>query len=379
MTGLVMPEGYDKAEVNRLIRYHSEISFNLTSQRTALESALIPITAYITVACVEAYRRYPEMMVEIAAAMSPEEIGRAGRTVGNEIDTVRMWSIANFHFVGRTVLAGAGMLDFEQDLVRTATVLDFWKRAASGYRGDDGTLQAADADGVVTPFTRYVEEIASQCVPIVDAEHLSRISRLNALLTSYEFLLWFDTRSGYQDSGPYHLPDGRVLLLRHFVKMGVSDFAWSANVAAEMPFNTVLCAFILDGVSFGVTDFGTAVTEPHDYLPHVQAFGLFDSADGELRLIDDAGIAELTAAAKSAQRAQYRAIAAMERSEKIDCGAYVYFSFLRPFAVAAGIAELQDWTVPRDSLDLYPFLSLIEGAPEGVEVPDPGMYYVPIP
>jgi len=38
------------------------------------------------------------------------------------------------------------------------------------------------------------------------------ISRLNALLTSYLFLLWFDTRSGYQDTGPYELPDGRTLL-----------------------------------------------------------------------------------------------------------------------------------------------------------------------
>ena len=56
----------------------------------------------------------------------------------------------------------------------------------------------------------------------------------------------------------------------------------------------------------------------------------------------------------------------MERREKIDAGAYVYFTFLRPFAELAGV-EL-DWTVPRDSLDLYPFLELIDGAlPRPVE------------
>ena len=38
----------------------------------------------------------------------------------------------------------------------------------------------------------------------------------------------------------------------------------------------------------------------------------------------------------------------MDRDEKIRCGAYVYFSFLRPFAEAAGIADELDWTVPRD-------------------------------
>ncbi len=372
-----IPAGWDKAEVNRWIRYHSEISYLLSSQRTALESALIPITAYILIGCVEAYRRYPELMLEIDAAMPAEEIGAVGRTVGNQIDTVRLWSIANFPFVGRTVLAAGGMVDFDADVARSATVFDFWKRAANAFRGGDGTLQAADADGRVTPFTNYVDDIARQCVPLDDTGR-ARMSRLNALLTSYEFLLWFDTRSGYQDSGPYPLPDGRVLLLRQFVKLGVSDFPWSHDVAAGMPLDTAILAFVLDGVTFGVTDFGTAVTTPDDYLPHVQAFACFDSAGGSLRRIDDDEIEALTVAAKAAQRAQYRNIAAMERNAKIDAGAYVYFSFLRPFAEIAGIADDLDWTVPRDSLDLYPFLSLIDGMPDGGDV-DPGTYYVPIP
>ena len=51
---------------------------------------------------------------------------------------------------------------------------------------------------------------AGWCRP-VDGGRLARVTRLNALLTSYLFLLWFDTRSGYQDTGPYALDDGRVL------------------------------------------------------------------------------------------------------------------------------------------------------------------------
>ena len=45
--------GWTKADVNREIAYHSEISIALTAERTALESALIPVSAYILVACVE--------------------------------------------------------------------------------------------------------------------------------------------------------------------------------------------------------------------------------------------------------------------------------------------------------------------------------------
>lgn len=378
MSELELPPGWGKGRVNRWIRYHSDISYGLTKQRTALESALIPISAYIVIACVEAYRRYPELMRDIRAAMDPADIGRTGRHVGNEIDTVRLWGISNFPLVGRNVLATAGMLDWDADVVRMASVFDFWSHAAQAYRGDGGH-QAADAGGVNTPFADYVDDIVAACEPIADDGARTRLTRLNALLTSYEFLLWFDTRSGYQDSGPYELADGRTLLLRQFVKLGVSDFAWSGAVAAAIPYQTVLLALVLRDVDITITDFGTAVTDPADYLPHVEAFALFDSAGGALRALDADARHELATAAKTAQVAQYRQIAAMERRDKLNAGAYVYFSFLRPFAVAAGIDDQLDWTVPRDSLDLYPLLEMLESTPDLPELDDPGTYYVTIP
>ena len=68
----------------------------LTAERQALESALIPVTAYILIACVECYRRYPEMMEEITAAAAPGGARRARATPGDQIDGVHLWSIANF-------------------------------------------------------------------------------------------------------------------------------------------------------------------------------------------------------------------------------------------------------------------------------------------
>ncbi len=368
----------DKTAVNDLILYHSRISWNLTSQRTALESALIPVTAYILIACIECYRRYPDMIDKIAEAMSPEELGRRGRELGNEIDTVRLWSIANFPLVGRNVLVSVGMVDPVEDEHRLATIFDFWRRCAAELRGNDGTLQCADAEGLSTPFSRLVPEIAAACEEVTDEAELRRITRLNALLTSYEFLLWFDTRSGYQDSGPYPLADGRSLLLRQFVKLGPSDFEWSHETAQEMPYQSVLAAFVLDGVEFGITDFGTAVTSPQHYLGHVKAAAFFDTSDGKLNLIDRGGQDALSVAAKASQNKQYRMISEMTREQKLHAGAYVYFSFLRPFATVAGIEDELDWTVPRDSLDLYPFVSLIEGTPDSLET-FPDTYYPQIP
>jgi hypothetical protein len=363
----------NKDEVNRWLRYHGSISLALTQQRTALESALIPVSAYIVIACVECYRRYPELIRNIDAARPAAEIGASGRTLGNEIDLVRLWGISNFPLIGRKVLAAAGMTDADDDLDRLSTIFDFWHRAATAYH-DNGNVQADDSNGVVTPFAPFVDEIVDQCRPLDDAER-SAISRLNALLTSYLFLMWFDTRSGYQDSGPYALPDGRLLLLRTMHKLGPSDFAWSTDVARDIPHGDMLAAFVLDGVQFRVTDFGTSLTEPEDYLQHVVAFGLFDTTNGTLREIDPTAFEDLRGTVKRTQKDLYRLIAGMERRDKINAGAYVYFSFLRPFAVAAGNATDLDWTVPRDSLDLYPFLELLRGDEAGTVEETAASYY----
>src|SRR5947209_16581179 len=136
----------NREEIDPWIRYHSEISYGLTMERTALESALIPVSAYILIACVECYRRYPEIIDEINAAMSPEELGRAGHRLVTQIDPVHMWAVPNFPLTGRKVLMAAGLVDAADDERRLGTIFEFWSRASGAYRFDDGTHQASDAD-----------------------------------------------------------------------------------------------------------------------------------------------------------------------------------------------------------------------------------------
>jgi hypothetical protein len=369
----------DRETVDRWIRYHSEVSYLLTTERTALESALIPVSAYIVIACVECYRRYPEIIDEITRASAPEDLGRAGHRLTTQVDPVHLWAVPNFFLVGRKVLTAAGLVDPASDPTRLATVFDFWSRAAAAYRFDDGTYQASDAPGIATPYRAIIDEIVAACEPVGDDAHRTSITRLNALLTSYVFLLWFDTRSGYQDTGPYALRDGRLVLLRAYNRLGVSHFPWSTEVSASMPQREVLGAFVLRNTKLRVTDFGTSVTDPADYWPGVDAFAFFDVSSGDLVRLDDAQRDALAGAAKTAQKNLYRRIAAMERREKINAGAYVYFTFLRPFAELAGVDV--DWTVPRDSLDLYPLLELIDGSlepPPGTPPETPENYYSPL-
>ena len=224
-----------------------------------------------------------------------------------------------------------------------------------------------------------IAELVAGTTPIADDATRARLSKLNAALTSFLFLLYFDTRAGYQDTGPYPLPDGRTLLVRDFNEMAVSHFPWSTAIGADLPHANLTVALVLDGVDVKVNDWGTTVTDPVDYLNHVVAAGFFDSTGGTLTPIPFGELDDLRASVKRAQKDLYRLIAGMSRAEKIDAGAYVYFTFLRPFARVAGVEDALDWTVPRDSLDLYEALSMIDKLPDGT-MPDPDVpYYTPLP
>lgn len=365
-----------KQFVNDVMAYHGPITRQLNEERTALESQLIPVTAYIVTACIEAFLRYPDMMRVIDDALPAEEIGRRSRRPGSRVNTVYLWSIMNFWLIGRRVML---MIDpaSANEVDRAYVVADFWERAARGFRGD-GTHQAADTNTVRPYSPALIGALVNAASPVDDTER-DRIKRFNALLVSYLFLLYFDTRVGSGDSA-YELPDGRTVLVRDFYNMSEGDFPWS-SVAAGVPCHKLVAVMVLDGASVPrVTDFGSSNTDPEDYLDHLTAYGLFEPQDdGTLRAITADQIDEIADAVRKAQSAHYRNIAAMTDDEKIRAGAYVYFSFLRPFAEEAGVVDQLDWTVPRDIPEpIYQMVSAMRGntgAPEDPDVPN----YAPIP
>ena len=365
-----------KAATNRLLAWHSGISGAMTAERTSLESKLIPVSAYILIAAVECWYRHPEMMRVIDAAMPAEAIGAAGRRPGCRVNAVHLWSIANIYLTGRKILSAFQLADDRPE--PTWTVLEFWERAARAYRGD-GESFAWDAGFVLRPYpTDVVEALLAGAAAVTDPEERTRIKRFNATLVNYLFLLYFDTRVGTGDSGPYPLPGGRTLLVRDFYQLGQSDFAWS-SVARDVPYANLTAALVLDDVTLRVNDWGTSVTDPEDYLDRLVGFGLFttDTPDRSLRPVPLDQLDSIVDAVRVAQAGLYRNVAAMTRDEKIACGAYVYFSFLRPFAQVAGVADRLDWTVPRDSAGpLYDAISQIEGTNTAPD--DEEDYYAPI-
>ena len=350
-------------QVNGWLATINPITRQLVAERTGYSSQLIPVTPYVMVSCVEAFLRYPDAVAVITAAMEPEEIGVAARRPGCQANSVFLWGVANFFLIGRNVLRAVdpSVDDAPNALDRAHTVLDFWARTSRAYRGGDH-LHAAEVGDRLDVFDEDTVSALVAAATTVDDGRRDRIRRANATIINHLFLLYFDTRVGHGDTGPYHLDDGRTVIIRDYFRLAESDLAWS-SVAAAVPHGSLTAVLVLDpGVEVRITDFGTTVSTPEDYLDHLSGFALFTS-DGvrpgqPLVPVSDDEMDAVASAARAAQRRHYRDIVAMDRDQRIACGAYVYLTFLRPFAELAGVADEIDWACPRDTpADLYPLVT----------------------
>ncbi len=354
--------------VNGWIGAINPITRRLVNERTAYESQLIPVSQYVAVSCIEAFLRYPEAIEVITAARSPADIGAMARRPSCQANSVFLWGVANFFLIGRNVM---NMVDPSIDagavgLARAETVLEFWAQTSMSYRGGSHLHAGEVGDRNDVLGADLVETLVAGVTP-VDDRRQERIRRANATIINHLFLLYFDTRVGHGDTGPYQLGDGRTLVVRDYFRLGRSDFAWS-NVAADVPFVNLTAAFVLgDGVEISITDYGTTVSSPEDYLEHLVGFGLWSTdgvaPGGAPRLLDDDDMDRVAMACRAAQKRHYRDIVAMTRDQRISCGAYVYFTFLRPFAELAGVTNEIDWACPRDTPDELYQLVTVEGDP----------------
>ncbi len=350
-------------QVNEWLATINPITRQLVAERTGYSSQLIPVTPYVMVSCVEAFLRYPDAVAIITAAMEPEEIGVAARRPGCQANSVFLWGVANFFLIGRNVLRAVdpSVDDAPNALDRAHTVLDFWARTSRAYRGGDH-LHAAEVGDRLDVFDEDTVSALVAEATTVDDGRRDRIRRANATIINHLFLLYFDTRVGHGDTGPYRLDDGRTVIIRDYFRLAESDLAWS-SVAAAVPHGSLTAVLVLDpGVEVRITDFGTTVSTPEDYLDHLSGFALFTSdgvGPGQPPVpVSDDEMDAVASAARAAQRRHYRDIVAMDRDQRIACGAYVYLTFLRPFAELAGVANEIDWTCPRDTpTDLYPLVT----------------------
>ena len=352
----VLKDQFTLDELNDLNNY---LAWNiwdvLVMRATEGVSGMIPRQEYEILAFMNQFYRWPEIL-----RMTTNEIGAEGvigigqsakRQIGVKINAVHDWCIGAVGFgMGRCGLLALEVIKPQDYVEESNEILKFMQRVLWGKRQDGYILNSQDRYRCAIHDKDFIEGLASQIEyfePGSD-KHQS-FTRFNASAELLAFLEHFDNRLGLGDTGPYELPDGKLLIIRDLFT-NEEAYHWSEiSDAAKVPHCYTLL-LVIDPASMKldeirVNDISTTFTRPKNYIEHVVGGAVFVRETWNTPMSDvySVKLSDLGPRLEGIQQATvgiYGMMAKMSRRQLITSGMYTYYvGMILPHLRAAGTYE----------------------------------------
>jgi hypothetical protein len=352
----VLRDQFTLDELNDLNNY---LAWNiwdvLVMRATEGVSGMIPRQEYEILAFMHEFYRWPELLRMTTDEVGPQgvmDIGASARhEIGTKVNCVHDWCTGAVGFgMGRCGLLALEAIQPDDYVEESNDILKFMQRVLWGKRQDGYILNSQDRyrcrvheEGILDQLLGELEDFEPG-EPKHDA-----FTRFNAAATLLAFLDHFDCRLGLGDTGPYLLPDGRVLIVRDLFT-NEEVFHWSDVCDHEDVPHCYTAAVVIDAEEMGlaeirVNDISTTFTRPTNYVPYITGGAVFirekwNTPMGEVRpvALDDLGT-ELDKLQRATLKL-YGKLARMPRRELITNGHWVYFiDMILPYLRLAGTYE----------------------------------------
>jgi len=319
-------------------------------------SGMIPRQEYEILAFMHEFYRWPEILRmttdEVGGGQGIMDIGAtARREIGTKVNAVHDWCIGAVGFgMGRCGLLALEAIGPDDYIEESNEILKFMQRILWGKRQDGYILNSQDRyrcriheqdflDGILNQVEYFEPE---------SPEH-SAFTRFNAAAELLSFLDHYDCRLGLGDTGPYELPDGKLLVLRDlFVNEEV--FHWSDVCDYEGLPHAYTLAVVIDPELMGleeirVNDISTTFTRPKNYIRAIVGGAVFarekwNTPMGEVYQIAVDDLAPQLTKVQNATLRLYQKTSRMNRRDLIWNGQYVYYvDMILPHLRLAGTYE----------------------------------------
>jgi hypothetical protein len=319
----------------------------IANRSTEGESGLIPRQEYETIAFVQQWAKYPELMRELTEILGVDGVIALGATprreVSTQLNTTRNWAAPVCPLLGRGIATSLGLEAPSERRADVETVIQFGRRLQHGTWGGGcgfvsgrGFSQAMLEDDLVRGF------LAAE-TSLDDPEVRKTFLRFNATTELFGFLMSYDCRAALCDSGPYPVPGGGFMIVRDH-QLQEPAFPWG-HLGDGLPYSVTEALVFRpsEPVDVKINDISTTFTTPRDYLKHLSGVAVYardtwDTPMSELRRLDPDELAAITARASAATLGLYKDIAAKDRDQKIRDGVLVYTTtMIMPYARVAGV------------------------------------------
>lgn len=327
------------AKVNQLIDLFGESvrHFFRDQQRSAMTSPMFNLPGRLVLGSHCYYENLPQLLCEIRSRAKDEDIGRAMKNLCMRPNYVHLNSLALGYLVGREQARLSGM-DIEDDVDRTASVMEFWSQVARSYR-NDGLLLPDEADFTIPILpAATVSDLNGRLRGDLPDTLRRQIHRLVATLELYTFILHGEARVGVSHHGPYPLDGGDTLVVKELIGLREDFYPW-AQIHARLPYDNIACVMRFHEVRSKIVLFGTLTTEPQDYAQSIAAETLFVVKDGTYHPLPDDEIPGLIQITADAQLELYLRVIDWDDKFRIEYGADLYGYLLKSFADSLGFGE----------------------------------------
>jgi hypothetical protein len=327
----------------------------LVMRATEGVSGMIPRQEYEILAFMHEFYRWPEILRMTTDEVGPQGVmdigGTARREIGTKVNCVHDWCIGAVGFgMGRCGLLALEAIQPDDYVEESNDILKFMQRVLWGKRQDGYILNSQDRYRCRVHEQEILDQLLGELEDFEPGEPKHDVfTRFNAAATLLAFLDHFDCRLGLGDTGPYVLPDGRVLIVRDLFT-NEEEFHWSDVCDHEDVPHCYTAAVVIDAEAMSlaeirVNDISTTFTRPTNYVPYITGGAVFvrekwNTPMGEVRpvALDDLG-AELEKLQQATLKL-YGKLARMPRRELITSGHWVYFiDMILPHLRVAGTYE----------------------------------------
>jgi hypothetical protein len=352
----VLADEFTIDELNDLNNY---LAWNiwdvLVMRATEGVSGMIPRQEYEILAFMHEFYRWPEilrMTTDEVGAQAIIDIGAsARREVGTKVNCVHDWCIGAVGFgMGRCGLLALEVMEPDDYIEESNIILKFMQRILWGKRQDGYILNSQDRYRCQIHEQDVLDQLVSQLVEFEhDSPEKDSFTRFNASAELLSFLDHYDCRLGLGDTGPYELPDGRVMIVRDLFT-NEEAYHWSDVCDHESVPHCYTLAIVIDAQAMGlkeirVNDISTTFTRPKNYIPYITAGAVFvrekwDTPMGEVYPLSHEEQEDHLKRIQNATLKLYAKTARMSRRQLITNGMYVYYiDMILPHLRLAGTYE----------------------------------------
>ncbi len=332
----------DEFTIDELNDYNNYIAWNiwdmLVMRATEGVSGMIPRQEYEILAFMQEYYRYPEFMRKMTDEVGAQGImdigASAKREIGTKINCVHDWCLAACAFgMGRCGLLALEVMQPGDYIEESNILAKFSQRVLWGKRQDGWTYNSQDRYRCLIHEQDFLDGLLTQCEDFEPgSEAYEKFVSFNAQAELLAFFGHYDCRLGLGDTGPYSLPDGRLLIVRDLFT-NEDIFHWT-DVCEGLP-HAYTMMVIVDPELMGleeirVNDISTTFTIPKNYIEAITGGAIFvrEKHDTPMSEIYTVPLTETASHLEKIQKStfdMYKKTAKMSRHELCLNGIYSYY------------------------------------------------------